>query len=144
MPEGWAGARKNQHKKSLFQRPGAAVATNILIVDDNALLAASVSMVLRTDGTDHVIATSGRRPLEEVEIESIDLIIVDATMSGTDPLRVITELRRRAPDIPVIATRAYALPGAAVSPAVPTEPGTPSTLQNPRDLVMATTIVASG
>jgi CheY-like chemotaxis protein len=118
--------------------------TTILIIDDSASLAGNVSMALRIAGTGHVVAAAGRRHVEELETEDVDLIIVDVTMSGTDPFRAIAELRRRAPAIPIIAAGAHGI-GQPLSPPGRLAPaGAAAFDQSRRALVTATRIVTDG
>ncbi len=110
------------------------MASIILIVDDDASLAASVSRVLRNAGAKHVATSTSRHRLDEIETAEVDLILVDMSMSLTDPLHAIAELRRRAPEVPIVAASG---PGLSPPPGL----AAPTTAEDRRDLVTVTRLV---
>jgi hypothetical protein len=126
------GAYETDRTRNL--RSGRAVASIILIVDDDASLAASVSRVLRNAGAKHVVASTSRHRLDEIETAEVDLILVDMSMSLTDPLHAIAELRRRAPEVPIVAASG---PGLSPPPGL----AAPTTAEDRRDLVTVTRLV---
>jgi two-component system, cell cycle sensor histidine kinase and response regulator CckA len=81
----------------------------ILLVDDEQVLAEMVGETLQHVGYDVTVMTD---PLEAVEwfglhATEVDLVITDQTMPGMTGLRMIGELRKRKPDVPVILCTGY-------------------------------------
>ena len=81
----------------------------ILLVDDEQVLAEMVGETLQHVGYDVTVMTD---PLEAVKwfglhATEVDLVITDQTMPGMTGLRMIGELRKRKPDIPVIVCTGY-------------------------------------
>ena len=62
-----------------------------------------VSIVLRINHFDVVEAASGDAGLREFENSKFDLAIVDIFLQGTNGFDVITMMRERVPDLPVVA-----------------------------------------
>ena len=76
----------------------------ILVVDDQDHVRASVSMMLRLQGSEVVGAASAQVGIRELEASHFDLAIVDIFLQGTmDGIEVIRAFRRRAPTMPIIA-----------------------------------------
>lgn len=65
----------------------------ILIVDDQASVRHLIAEFLRTEVNRVIVAESGRRALELVETEKIDLILLDLQMPGMDGLATLKALR---------------------------------------------------
>ena len=75
----------------------------ILVIDDQSDVRAMVSIVLRINHFDVVEAASGDAGLREFENSKFDLAIVDIFLQGTNGFDVITMMRERVPDLPVVA-----------------------------------------
>jgi CheY-like chemotaxis protein len=80
----------------------------ILLIDDDELLRDTVLQMLQLDGHQVVEAADGAQGLQQFARHQagaggIDLVITDMLMPGTDGARVIVELRRNHPDLPIIA-----------------------------------------
>jgi len=78
----------------------------ILIADDEPNLRRVLSAILQRDGYDVLVAEDGDQALSLVE-STIDVIITDLKMPGTDGMRVLEEVTRREPGIPVIMITAF-------------------------------------
>jgi CheY-like chemotaxis protein len=80
-----------------------------LVIDDDMSLAIGVRALLGKEGIDVVVASSDRLGLEAIEIADVDVIVVDISMAGIDPLQTIRAVRRSARSVPIIATSGRAL-----------------------------------
>jgi DNA-binding response OmpR family regulator len=79
----------------------------ILVVDDQSDVRAMIAMVLRVHHFEIVEAASGAAALKAFEDSRsdsrFDLAIVDIFLQGTNGFDVISMMRERVPDLPVIA-----------------------------------------
>ena len=75
----------------------------VLVIDDKPYVRATVISVLRPAGFEVVAVDDGKWGLRKFEESSFDLAIVDLYMPGVDGVKVIKELRNRAPKFPIIA-----------------------------------------
>jgi DNA-binding response OmpR family regulator len=75
----------------------------ILVIDDQSDVRAMISIVLRINHFDIVEAASGAAGLKEFENSRFDLVIVDIFLQGMNGFDVITVMRERNPDLPVVA-----------------------------------------
>jgi DNA-binding response OmpR family regulator len=75
----------------------------VLVIDDQADVRTMVSIVLRINHFEIVEAASGAAGLKEFENSSFDLAIVDIFLQGTNGLEVITKMRERNPNLPIVA-----------------------------------------
>lgn len=77
---------------------------HILLIEDDDLLRSTVQQLLELDGHRVTDAANGEQGLNLLGAGGgVDLVITDILMPGIDGTQVITELRRRQPDLPVIA-----------------------------------------
>lgn len=74
----------------------------ILVVDDNKGVLDFVLLLLSKHEFSGVGASSGTQCLEVVRKQHVDLIILDVMMPVMDGLQVCQELKKIAPEIPVI------------------------------------------
>jgi DNA-binding response OmpR family regulator len=75
---------------------------SILIVEDNDDLARGLANNLEIDGFNVEIVRDGTRGLERARLSHPDLIILDLMLPGMDGYRVLSSLRDRADDVPVL------------------------------------------
>jgi CheY-like chemotaxis protein len=76
----------------------------ILLIDDDDLLRDTVLQMLELDGHQVVDAADGLTGLKRFgDGRGFDAVITDILMPGIDGTRVIVELRRRRPGLPVLA-----------------------------------------
>ena len=68
--------------------------TKILIIDDDPNLLESLSLRLRHEGYDVIVATDGRLGLERAMKESPDLLVLDIHMPGGDGYSVQEGLQK--------------------------------------------------
>ena len=80
---------------------------NILLIDDDDILRDTVLQMLELDGHHVTDAADGALGLRLFQAGAgrggFDLVITDVLMPGVDGSRVIVELRRTHPDLPIIA-----------------------------------------
>jgi CheY-like chemotaxis protein len=78
----------------------------LLLIDDNAIQAATRQTILKRAGYFVIAALSPQRALEQFRTDDyptpIDLIITDHLMPGMTGSEFVTNLRSFAPDIPVL------------------------------------------
>ena len=67
--------------------------TKILVCDDDADIAAAVSIYLRAEGYEVLCASNGREALEICEREPLSLLILDIMMPEMDGIAALTALR---------------------------------------------------
>jgi CheY-like chemotaxis protein len=75
----------------------------ILLIDDDELLRDTVLQMLELDGHRVTEAADGESGLRQFSMAGFDLVITDILMPGIDGTRVIVELRRLRPGLPVLA-----------------------------------------
>lgn len=76
----------------------------ILLIDDDELLRDTVLQMLELDGHQVSETADGEAGLRRFgDGRGFDLVITDILMPGLDGTRVIVELRRRRPEVPVLA-----------------------------------------
>ncbi len=75
----------------------------ILVVDDEADIAASMQERLTMEGYHVLTASDGRKGLRLYHEQLVDLVITDVLMPEIDGLEVVRTLRRLGTAIPIIA-----------------------------------------
>ncbi|HVO29258.1 MAG TPA: sigma-54 dependent transcriptional regulator, partial [bacterium] len=84
-----------------------APAPKILVVDDEAPQREIISAILSGDGWEVATAASAREALTAVEPSAPDVILTDLRMAGKDGLDLLADLRKQAPQIPVVLMTAH-------------------------------------
>jgi CheY-like chemotaxis protein len=78
----------------------------LLLIDDNAIQAATRQTILRRSGYFVIVTLSPERALEQLRTNAfptpVDLIVTDHIMPGMNGVEFITAVRQFAPDIPVL------------------------------------------
>jgi CheY-like chemotaxis protein len=74
----------------------------ILIIDDDALVRESLTVILRSLGHDTLSAKGAVEGIERAEDGRIDAVLVDMKMPGLDGLEAVKALTRIDPPVPVI------------------------------------------
>ncbi len=82
----------------------------VLIVDDNLELAENMREMIELDDTDvHVeVVTTGEDAVALVDREGFDLVITDMRLPGMNGAEVLSSVRVRRPDTPVVVMTAFA------------------------------------
>jgi two-component system response regulator FlrC len=82
--------------------------TRILIVEDDAGLREALSDTLALAKYQTCVASSGEQALVELNKQSFDMVISDIQMGGMDGLSLLTSIKAKYPQVPVILMTAYA------------------------------------
>ncbi|HEY8352112.1 MAG TPA: response regulator [Sphingomonadales bacterium] len=75
----------------------------ILVIDDEELILRTLKGALEAAGYDVVTARDGKQGLARLREQEFDLIVTDIIMPQMEGIETIREIRRTAPDIPIIA-----------------------------------------
>lgn len=75
---------------------------SVLVVDDEPVLAEMVAMALRYEGWSTTIAADGAAALAAARRERPDAVVLDVMLPDISGLDVLTELRRRHGELPVL------------------------------------------
>jgi two-component system response regulator AtoC len=83
--------------------PNMTTTTDILVIEDNAILREALAEWLQAAGYGVRTAKDGTAGLAAVKLAAPALVVTDIHMPGMSGTMVIAELKRGYPDIPVIA-----------------------------------------
>ncbi|MGH3554301.1 MAG: response regulator transcription factor [Mycobacterium sp.] len=75
---------------------------NVLVVDDEAVLAEMVSMALRYEGWNIATAVDGAAALAAARAERPDVVVLDVMLPDMSGLDVLHKLREQNPQLPVL------------------------------------------
>ena len=75
---------------------------NVLVVDDEAVLAEMVSMALRYEGWNIATAGDGAAALESARSQRPDVVVLDVMLPDMSGLDVLHKLREENPQLPVL------------------------------------------
>ncbi len=75
---------------------------NVLVVDDEAVLAEMVSMALRYEGWNIATAGDGSSALESARAQRPDVVVLDVMLPDMSGLDVLRKLREQNPQLPVL------------------------------------------
>jgi two-component system, NtrC family, response regulator len=85
--------------------------TTILVVDDDVSVTASLALLLKQGGFEHVIASDPDTALAILQQRAVDLVIQDMNFSrsttGEEGLRLLHEIRAHRPALPVVLITAW-------------------------------------
>lgn len=74
---------------------------SILVVDDDLALAEMISIMLRGEGFDTILASDGPQAIESLQASSADLVLLDVMLPGMDGMDVCQRIRELS-GIPII------------------------------------------
>jgi DNA-binding response OmpR family regulator len=74
----------------------------ILIVDDEPLVAQTLTLVFRRNGFDAISASDAEQALDIVRSTPPDLVLCDIDLPGRDGISLMTDLSRELPDCPIL------------------------------------------
>jgi two-component system response regulator PilR (NtrC family) len=94
--------------------PSAASAHRVLVVDDERSMRELLSIVLRRDGHEVLLAEDGAAGIEALKRERVDVLITDIRMPHASGVDVLREAKRIDPDIISIVMTAFASTDTAV------------------------------
>jgi two-component system OmpR family response regulator len=81
---------------------GSSPSSKILVVDDEASIVDSVATILRYEGYEVDVASSGRTALQKAQETAFDLIVLDVMLPDLDGLEVTRRIRADGLDVPVL------------------------------------------
>ena len=81
---------------------------NILVVDDEANIRASLEEILTRDGHHVVTVESGEAAVAQFTTQKFDLALIDLKLAGIGGIEVLAALRRHSPDTVAIVLTAHA------------------------------------
>src|SRR5207237_761492 len=104
------GAQRDHHGhrhagrgRHLFHRPRRHMSPRVLLVDDETNIRKMVGALLESEGFETAEAANGSAALATVERAAPDAVLLDLMMpGGPDGLATLEQLKRLAPDVPVV------------------------------------------
>ena len=78
------------------------MSSTILIVDDEKNIRSSLSRSLSLEGYETLAAATAHEGMDTLEREAVDLVMLDVRLPDGDGLEVLTWIKSRLPDLPVI------------------------------------------
>jgi len=86
-------------------RIGAAMNAKVVIIEDDEDIANLISMYLKRDGIETVVAHSGESGLESFREGDVDLVVLDINLPGMDGYEVLQAIKKER-DVPVVMVTA--------------------------------------
>ena len=80
---------------------------NILIVEDEVRMRRVITMLLSDLALEFVQAEDGLQAIEAFEAGRFDLVITDLKLPNSDGMAVLSHIKKRAPELPVIVITAF-------------------------------------
>jgi two-component system, NtrC family, nitrogen regulation response regulator NtrX len=84
-----------------------AVRQRILVVDDDAKVRALLGEMLEEQGYEVVSAADGTEALQRVDDSDLSLVLLDYQLPDFDGLKVLEEIKRRSPALPVVMVSGF-------------------------------------
>ena len=81
--------------------------TQVLVIDDDAVVGRSFDRVLSRKGYDVSTALSGEEALDKIDSTDYDVVFTDIKMPGMDGLEVAERIMERCPWTPVVVITGY-------------------------------------
>jgi len=91
------------------------MASDILIIDDEADIREGLELLLVTEGYSVELAQNGTEGLQKLESNAYDLVLLDLMMPDRSGMEVLQEVRQRDRETPIVMITAYGSVEAAVS-----------------------------
>jgi len=79
----------------------------ILIVDDDPLVAHTLTLIFRRHGFDAVTAYDADEALSALRLTPPDLVLCDIDMPGRDGISLMMDLTRELPDCPILVLTGF-------------------------------------
>lgn len=106
----------------------------VLIIDDEKSFRDTLKAFFSGRGHDVIEAANGQRAVDLIETHEIDLVITDLMMPDRDGVEVIMDIRKRQPEMPIIAVSGGGFMPAADLLGTVRHLGVKKTLQKPFEL----------
>lgn len=87
--------------------------TTVLVADNDSATRALVRDILETNGIQVLEEPGGERVVARVEAGGLDAVVLDKEIPGLNRLEILSRLRRRCPEVPVVLVTAFGGPEAA-------------------------------
>jgi two-component system response regulator FlrC len=87
----------------------------VLVVEDDAVLREALTDTLRSAGIATLAAGDAQQALQVLENPEVALVISDVQMPGADGYELLSMVKRRRPDVPVVLMTAYGTVAKAVA-----------------------------
>ena len=75
----------------------------VLVIEDNGDLRDYLRMALRSEGYEVLTARNGKEALAVIDGKGLDAVVTDLFMPEMDGIETISALRRKLPDVKVVA-----------------------------------------
>jgi DNA-binding NtrC family response regulator len=85
-----------------------------VVIDDEQIVLDSVKKILSQEGFDVVTATGGGAGISHAISEDVDIVLTDIRMPDIDGFKVIRDIRKFKPAIPIVIITGYASVSSAV------------------------------
>jgi DNA-binding response OmpR family regulator len=108
-------------------------AMRILVVDDNEDMRSMLKLCLEADGFDVEVARNGQLALERLQQAPADVVVTDLFMPDQDGIETILELRKRFPEVRIVAMSGWTSSEGSDYLRVAREIGALETLKKPFD-----------
>jgi NADH:ubiquinone oxidoreductase subunit E len=82
----------------------------ILVIDDEAVVTKSCSRILKSEGFEVRVTSSGSEGLSLARSRDFDVVMTDLKMPDLDGMRIVETLRREKAGIPVVVITGYGTP----------------------------------
>ncbi len=86
---------------------GCIAGSSVLVIDDDPDACTSLADLLGAEGCNVMTAGSGLEGLSCLEKREFDLVVSDVVMPDMDGYNLVSEIRNRYPDLPVVLMTAY-------------------------------------
>ncbi len=86
----------------------------ILVIDDERIVIDSITKILREEHIEVDATLSGRQGIEAALQKPYDLVLTDLRMPDIGGMRVLRDIKRAKPDLPVVMITGYASVASAV------------------------------
>jgi DNA-binding NtrC family response regulator len=92
----------------MIDRPTQGGGPNVLVIDDEAGILDSLRILLKNEGFQPHVALGGRAGLDQIAAISPDIVLTDVRMPTVSGLEILSAVRQRDADTPVILMTAQA------------------------------------
>lgn len=116
--------------------------TRVCVIDDDDLIRDHIAALLEPNGYEVLAAPSARAGLAMIAERDPDVVLVDIIMPDKDGVELIAEIRRRWPDLRVVAMSAGGQVGPSLYLQIAQTMGAHACLTKPLSLTELTTALA--